>query len=99
MAQRFNIEEVQHITSNDIQMRQKRSPNIQYPMMSFATAKFITKTATKRSAIARDTMKELLLFLRLRSVTTATHTRMLPAVLKTMKNDRTQPIRTCSISE
>lgn len=58
MAQRLRMEAVQHMTSKATQMSQNWSPKIQEPCRSLATAKTITKQATKRSLMARETMNK-----------------------------------------
>ncbi len=63
MAQRLRMEAVQHMTSKATQMSQNRRPNIQKPCRSLATAKTITKQATKRSLMASETMNKLPTFL------------------------------------
>jgi hypothetical protein len=58
---------------------------------SFGTAKTITRPATSRSETARDTINRFPIFLRLRSVATATQTRILPATDRNIRNAKNRP--------
>ena len=85
----LKIEAVQHIMSLVIYMTQNRVFGVKYSKTSTKKSRK-THTATSKSAVARDTMKEFPTFFKYCSLQTATIVRMFPNNIPSTRSKATQ---------
>lgn len=91
---RLRIEAVHSKTSSDVHMSQRGCPNTQRPLTSYAVAKGMTRTATRRSDTAKLTINRFDGVLSLRTMATAVQTSTLPSTVPDMVRAHVQMMMT-----
>jgi len=95
IVQRFKMDAVHMMTSEDVQRSHMMSSNGQYPSSSYAAENGMARTATSRSESAKDTISKFDGVCKRCTMATAIHTNKLPIIVPIISRPNAMEIKTC----